>query len=189
MDELYQCAAVFHNLLDVEYRIIIGRKGKSVIIDLAFDRKDFFHLIGLQHLKDLPNLRTDRGKIFNQILTRQITIDQIQKSSFFSKIEKRISCFLHIENMLDNNNIIFKYSKKMNQYSRVDADYLMQHTINENIIYLFIDKVEPYEKHFCKSFFPKENQDFTRNQARYTLLYKEKLYLKTQQRIVQYNRL
>jgi hypothetical protein len=189
MDELYQCAVAFHNLLDVEYHIVIGRKGKSVIIDLAFDRKDFFHLIGLQHLKDLTNLKRDRGKIFNQIMTRQITIDQLRNSSFFNKIEKRISCFMHIENMLDNNDIIFKYSKNMNLYSRVDADYLMLHTINENIVYLFIDKLELYEKHFCRSFFPKENQDFTRNQARYTLLYKEKLNLKTQQRIVQYNRL
>ena len=34
---------------------------------ITFDKKDCFHLMGLQYLTDRPELRRDRGKIFDEI--------------------------------------------------------------------------------------------------------------------------
>ena len=36
MDKLLSCATAFEHLLNVQYRIIIGRKGKSVELRIGF---------------------------------------------------------------------------------------------------------------------------------------------------------
>ena len=53
MDKLLKCAKAFENLLDIQYRIIIGRKGKTVELVIGFSKLDFHHLMGLGKLKDL----------------------------------------------------------------------------------------------------------------------------------------
>ena len=56
MDHLYACAKAFEHLLDFQYHIIIGRKGKSVELNILFDSTEFHHLIGLHKLQ--PTRRT-----------------------------------------------------------------------------------------------------------------------------------
>lgn len=34
-------------LLEIEYYFVLGRKGKQIEVQLNFDKKDFFHLMGL----------------------------------------------------------------------------------------------------------------------------------------------
>ena len=53
MDKLQKCAKAFENLLEIQYRIIIGRKGKTVELVIGFSKLDFHHLMGLGKLKDL----------------------------------------------------------------------------------------------------------------------------------------
>lgn len=53
MDHLQKCALAFEHLLDINYHIIIGRKGKSVELNILFDPIEFHHLIGLHKLRDL----------------------------------------------------------------------------------------------------------------------------------------
>ena len=36
MDKLQKCAKAFENLLEIQYRIIIGRKGKTEFVEKAF---------------------------------------------------------------------------------------------------------------------------------------------------------
>lgn len=37
-------------------------------ISIIFSEKDFHHLAGLQYLKDMPELKQSRSKIFNKII-------------------------------------------------------------------------------------------------------------------------
>ena len=53
MDKLQKCAKAFEKLLEIQYRIIIGRKGKTVELVIGFSKLDFHHLMGLGKLKDL----------------------------------------------------------------------------------------------------------------------------------------
>ena len=63
---------VYHHLFlsyqqSTEYEIVLGRKNVAVKLIITFDKKDCFHLMGLQYLTDRPELRRDRGKIFDEI--------------------------------------------------------------------------------------------------------------------------
>ena len=75
--------------------------------------------------------------------------------------------------MLDSNEIIFKYNSKKQVFSLIQADYLLQSAHNSRDIYIFLDRLENSDSHFCRSFFPKGDKDYTAGQAKYTLLYKK----------------
>ena len=48
------CINAFIPLLSTEYELVLGRKGVSVTLRISFDKKDCFHLMGLQYLVDRP---------------------------------------------------------------------------------------------------------------------------------------
>lgn len=45
------------------------------------------------------------------------------------------------------------------------------------------------DNYYCRSFFPEDKKDYTKNQAFWTLLYKKKIDLKSQTEIVLYDRM
>ena len=67
MDKLQKCAKAFENLLEIQYRIIIGRKGKTAELVIGFSKLDFHHLMGLGKLKDLRIAKQNRGSVFDEI--------------------------------------------------------------------------------------------------------------------------
>lgn len=62
MDRLQDCAKAFEHLLDTTYHIVIGRKGNTVTIDIAFKAEHFHHLLGLHKLRDIEALSHKREK-------------------------------------------------------------------------------------------------------------------------------
>ena len=54
MRNVYDCVEAFGKLLDKEYHLVLGRKNKSVSLQINFDKKECFHLMGLQYLTDRP---------------------------------------------------------------------------------------------------------------------------------------
>lgn len=189
MDKLQECAKAFEKLLDKKYHIIIGRKGKSVEIKLAFDIVDFHHLVGLHKLKNLRLSRGNREKIFKDILAGHISFSDIEQSPHFNQIKNRIEPFLDLENILDDNRLIFKYNKKSHSFSLIQAEYLLSTPYKSNEIYIFLDRKGSEGQLFCRSFFPREYKDYTIGQPTYALLYKEKITISTGEKEVQYDRL
>ena len=57
----------------------------AVKLIITFDKKDCFHLMGLQYLTDRPELRRDRGKIFDEIQKGIIKKENIESSDFLSQ--------------------------------------------------------------------------------------------------------
>ncbi len=153
MDKLAICVHTFEKLLDIQYHIIIGRKGKTTKLCISFSKLDFHHLMGLGKLKDLRIATRNRGIVF------------------------------------DDNRLVFRYNMKANQFSVIDADYLLSTPYAKNDIYIFLAKQKETGRYFCRSFFPKEQKDYTKGQAIYTMLYKEKIFLSTGLNQIQYNRL
>ena len=74
MDKLQKCAKAFENLLEIQYRIIIGRKGKTVELVIGFSKLDFHHLMGLGKLKDLRIAKQNRGSVFDEIIAGIMTL-------------------------------------------------------------------------------------------------------------------
>jgi hypothetical protein len=188
MRNIYDCVDVFFPLLNTEYELILGRKGVAVNLDICFDKKDCYHLMGLQYLIDRPELNQDRGRIFDAIRERAITTEQVESSDFYKKIEDRVRLLPLLEQMLDSNETVFKYNQKVNTFSMIQADYLMKNHMEECNLFLFLSKNKD-NKYFCRSFFPEDKKDYTKNQASWTLLYKMKIDLLSGKGTILYNRL
>ena len=190
IDKLQKCALAFQKLVDIRYEIIIGRKGQTSKIVLDFSETEFVHLTGLHKLVDNDFLRTaSRKKVFDSILAGTISYETLSKSKNFNYVKDRIKYFEFLEDMLDSNDIIFKYNTKKQVFSLIQADYLLQSYLDRREIYIFLDRVGTSDFHFCRSFFPKTDKDYTVGQAKFTLLYKEKINKTTGESKIQYDRL
>lgn len=190
MDLLQECAAAFERLLPYEYHFTIGRKGKLLAFTLDFDKADFHHLAGLHKLKDNVHLLTGkRADIFHGILTGKLTYAQAEQSAYFSEMESRLEPLASLESFLDSNEIIFRFNEKIQKFSVIKADYLLENQYSGNDVYLFLSQRADAKKQVCRSFFPKCTLDYTSGQPRYTLLKKEKVDTRTGSVTVQYDRL
>ena len=188
MNNIYDCVNSFIPLLDTAYELTLGRKNKTVTLHIQFDKKDCFHLMGLQYLRDRPELRKDRGRVFDDIVNQKITKEQIESSDFYDKIADRIDLLPLLEDLFDRNDTIFKYNEKQNTYSLIQADYLMKNYAESRNVFIFLAKRED-ECYFCRSFFPEEKRDYSKGQASWTLLRKIKMKCSTGEKMILYNRL
>lgn len=180
MDEIQKAAVFFKKLLDlkISYKIIAGKKGKLYTVDILFQKDHFVHLAGLHKLDDLPNIKNaTREAVFDNIISGTITDNYISKSVYYPEIKDRIAALADLENLIDNNNIIFKFYSKFNFGSMISADYLLCSKRAAQDIYIFLDKDKKMNSHFCRSFFPKGKRDYTARQSQLSLLYKEKTIL------------
>lgn len=179
MHTVYDCVEAFGKLLDKEYHLILGRKNVSVTLQINFDKKECFHLMGLQYLTDRPELARDRGKIFDAIREHRITAEHLESSDLYYKIADRINMLPLLESVIDSNDTIFKYNRKINIYSVIKADYIMKNNAEGRNIFLFLAQNGEKGRYFCRSFFPQDKMDYTRNQASWRLLYKKKVTIST----------
>ncbi|MFI3208142.1 MAG: PBECR4 domain-containing protein [Eubacteriales bacterium] len=186
MTNIYECAQAFIPLLDTEYHIILGRKNKTVELIIYFDKTHFYHLFGLQYLTDLADLNKRRDIIFNELVSGKLGREKIESSDLYYKIEERIKFLPYLEQIIDSNQTVFRYNKNQNLYSMIQADYLMKNTMLNSNTLLFLSKNQN-EKYFCRSFFPENKRDYTKNQSLWTLLYKKKINLKTGKESILYN--
>ena len=164
MRTVVDCVSSFIPLLSTEYEIVLGRKNVAVKLTITFDKKDCFHLMGLQYLTDRPELRRERGKVFDEIQNGIIYRENIESSDFYHEIQDRVHFLPLLEKILDSNDTVFKYNKKANIYSMIEADYLMKnHMEGKNGLH--------------------------KNQASWTLLYKKKRNLIDGSEHILYDRL
>ena len=188
---LKSAALSFNNLLDIEYKIIVGRKGIITEIIVEFRKENFFHLVGLQKLNDINYPTENKEKVFDLIIEDKITEDFISKSRKYEVANiERITPFVKIEEIMDSNNLVFKFNRSQSNWTSMDCKFILENIDNEESIYIFIDgNYELKQKMFCRSFFLKTQKDFTRGNTKMALLYKEKINKKTGISIIQFNKL
>lgn len=187
-DKLYDGAAAFKKLENIRYKFILGRKAQLTELYITFDSIHFHHLAGLHKLTDIWISTVSRKFIVRDIINGDITYTMLSKSAYISSISKRIDLLVDFENLIDSNNLVFRYSG-LNKYSSINAEYLLSTPHAGNDVYIFLDLIEN-NRYYCRSFFPKEGKkDYTERLPKYTLLYKEKFNLLAGQSIVQLNKL
>lgn len=190
MDLLKECVIEYKKLLSYRYHFLLGRKGKSKEFVLTFDEADFHHLAGLHKLKDNAKLQYGkRADILNAILHDEINLEQIKKSVFYDNMAMRLEPLSHLERILDDNQLVFRYNEKVHKYSIIKAEYLLEGYYNTNVVYLFLGERGSENTQMCRTFFPKRDKDYTVGQPRYTLLKKEKIHIQDGKVVYQYNRL
>lgn len=133
--------------MKVSYEFHVSEKRKIKRILLDFSQKDFFHLAGFQHLKDI-SLPRNRAKTVEYILNRKITDETLLKSKYYYRREKdeknirgRIGELRYLEEYLDTNNIIKIFSTKeiFCLHSTIDAEYIIESSLPERkkTVYIF----------------------------------------------------
>ena len=87
MTDILQAAQSYKQLLDVEYQILLGKKNNTLSISVTFEDTHFFHLAGLQYLKDLKKLLTgNRGRFFRSILKGNISHPRTNQAENISAV-------------------------------------------------------------------------------------------------------
>lgn len=98
---------------------------------------------------------------------------------FEHSVKNRIEFFPYLRPIIEEgwneNEMTFIFIKKM-AYSKIDADYLIRfkiiHVSQEYYLNLFLKKDNFSDDFIPISFFPRQNDDYEKNQPRLTLLYK-----------------
>lgn len=188
MHNIYDCVDAFSHLLYTQYEITLGRKGVAVTLKILFDKRDCFHLMGLQYLTDREELTRDRTIVFDEIKNRKINNKHLENSKFYEKIRERVNMLPLLETLFDSNETIFKYNSKRNSFSLIQADYLMKNQVEDKSAFIFLSN-EKEDIYFCRSFFTEGKMDYSKNQPSWTLLYKKKIDLVSQTEIVLYDRM
>ena len=85
MNNILDSAKNFSRLLDVEYEIILAKKGNQVRLIISFEKIHFYHLAGLQYLTDIHELDNQREIVFDWILSESIKNERIESSQFYPK--------------------------------------------------------------------------------------------------------
>ena len=189
MGDILATAKSYSNLLDVEYHILLGKKGKNLSLIISFEETQFFHLAGFQYLEDIPDIfRSKRDVLFNKILSGIITQNQIESSKFYPEIKDRIEYLVFLEQIMDSNETVFKYNPKLETFSAIQADFLLKNELEARNIFTFLSQKKSNGKYFCRSFFPQLDKDYSACQTKWTLLYKKKIKKSTGREIVLYDR-
>lgn len=117
MDDIQSAALAIEQLKNCVYEITLGRKGKLTRIILAFTEDDLHHLAGLHKLVDIEQIRSGkRSRIYESILSGTITGDFLKKSARYHEIEARIQALVYLEDMLDGDQLYFKYDPRKRHF-------------------------------------------------------------------------
>ena len=65
---LNESLVAFKELLDLQYNITVARKGKKRFLNLVVFDRNFYHMVGLQHLNDVA-LVNEYPNIYRKIAT------------------------------------------------------------------------------------------------------------------------
>ena len=144
----------------------------SRIVDDVIDRKtEAFNAVSITGPKGCGKTRTARERCKTVIEFQ----DEDKREGYLAVAETAPKLFL-------------KNPKKANMYSMIEADYLMENNVESRNLFLFLSNDEG-DNYFCRSFFPEEKMDYSKNQASWTLLYKKKIDLSTGIETVLYDRI
>ena len=106
--------------------------------------------------------------LFDKIKSEKISDAYLKQSVFYFKIEEsyakvkdKISGLRFLEQFLESKNLICKYIKYRNIYSKIDADYLIKSTVNHIMAYLFLKKRNRRNNDYCIcSFFVEPESEY-----------------------------
>ena len=185
MANILDAQKAFSKLLDIEYQFVLGRKDKTVSLTIEFQKYHFFHLAGLQYLKDLSRLFIPAEGVYNQIESGQLPVSYIESSNNYDYIKGRVEYLPNLEYIFDSNDTIFKYNPELQAFSVIEADFLLRNEINKVPIFVFLSK-DKNKKYFCKTFFPQGKKNYTERQTKWTVLFKKKIVKSTNTETVLY---
>lgn len=175
MDSLSRAAVIWDSLSDTEYRIVIGRRGKTRTLHIRFRAADFFHLSGMHYASDvdfkLHKKQFDGARLIGALLSGKLDGSLIGKSrNYQEKIAGRLRCLCHLPDFFEGDFELYEYrADHLPFHSKIEAQYLLYHAPSGIGCFLFLDRED--DICFCRSVFEeRDSGDYRRNQTRWTIL-------------------
>ena len=166
-DLLYQAVKFYDdNLAGKRFEIVAGKNNAQNTQIISFEIERFYHLLGLQKLKDVPLLKRSARKVYYEILQGKITYNDISYSEYLVEMEDRLIYHRELLNILDIKSIYYK--SLHGEFKTIEADYFLCNEIIPKSLYGFL---------FSKSnsvpvtFFTRYERDsYIRNSIKWTVL-------------------
>lgn len=188
-NNIFEAAVEFQRLMNYEYMLVFGYKGKSAEIPLRFDKYNFYHLCGLHKLVDIFDSNQNQGEVFQNIMRGIITDNYLSKSKHYIEkgVEDRINRVADLANLLNQKLCqsreaeVYKYNRNANPESTINGDFLIKCTAQDKrTVYLILREDSSNQgKYFGLSVFSrdlsdKKQRDFAAGHTPNTLLYVSK---------------
>ena len=161
-DVLYDAAAAFDAVSKYTYELHLGNKKRKVVISLlSSNESDFTHIVGLDHLTDIPAVTAatvpQKIAVYRRIRAKAITFSTIEPSLELSKamsgsinpdtgreycIYDRIALFSTFEALMDQAHTgkLYRWNLKnakaagtgqLTRFSNINLDYVLAILINK----------------------------------------------------------
>lgn len=120
------------SLINASFNIIFEDDSTRYDKLIIFHKEDFFHLIGLEKLKDLtivgPNSKYSKTLLFQNLCKDVGNVRQtVLNSAYFAVIRNRLESIINLRKNFQNlNNSIYEFEQT--PYSQLDCDYLLKST-------------------------------------------------------------
>ena len=124
MDKLFEAAKFYQDNLDGrKFHLKAVKKNKELEFDIVFNARNFKHLLGINKLIDLQisNTKSEIGYI--QILNKEITFADIEKSKFFHLMKPRLENFKEIKYALYSKELMVK--SLHGEFNSIRADFML----------------------------------------------------------------
>lgn len=164
MDKLIESAELYKQLLGKDYFYTFTDGIHDLQIKTFFANKNFYHLLGLNKLTDVPvlaltvnNTATD---VYSNIAKGFITYDQISRSAHFSKIADRIDHFSSINSMLFEKAVI-NFDKSITP-SKIKADVILYQ--EKGSLYLHLCLAPGHNHYYPETFLVEPTNYYLKNQ-------------------------
>lgn len=203
MSILLNACNIYQKFLCQNYLLTLGYNNKEQSLIVAFPTDEFRHLIGLQYLKDLVQLKTSAQSCFDKIKNTEISLSELQHSAYFqSHVATRLQNFVNVFDIfmssILNNQIDFYRCNSSTVYpdrSKIVADYMLVLNHKNQRFYLFLKECQlkntTISYYTPISFFVQEQLDFVKGNTtinKMTLLHSISITAKTQFKHSRYNR-
>lgn len=164
-------AAVFYrdHLLNKRFLITISRKKEQRSLEILFLPEQFYHLIGLHKLTDLPFLSRRSDNIFREILAGKITYQDICKSVHIMEMHDRLIYYKEMLNVLQADSLFFKSMR--GRFKGIFSDCVLTRSVNDTAIYSFLFLKQNQDVYFPCSFFTRnEQREYTKEGTRWEII-------------------
>ncbi len=99
---LEDAAEEFSALLGIRYKLTLGHKKKSEVVEISFHPEDFHHLAGLHKLKGSYAILDTQNDILSMIRAKEFSTTTIQKDAAFPLISERLEILSHFREFLES---------------------------------------------------------------------------------------
>ena len=97
----------------------------------------------------------------------------LSKNLRYGELQDRLLPLMKLEEILDSEHLIFRYSSSRIPYSKIRADYIINGKLDDTEAFVFL--VTNLENCSCCSIFCKNEVDYTKQQLKFSILLKRKI--------------